>query len=258
MRTLALLGIFAGILAFLAHAQIPASDPLDSYSPEDLAKGKKLFQAHCGPCHGFDGTGGRGANLTVPKLKRATDNQAFFDLAKYGIPGTIMDGAWQLSDAELWRVVAYTRSLGKTARVELPGDAARGAAAYRKSGCAGCHAIQGQGGSLGPELTAIGARRSAAYLKEAIVDPGATVPEEYLMVRAKPRDGKEVRGMRVNEDSFTVQIKDLSGRYHSFRKADLTSLDREPKQSAMPSYQSKLSAAELDDLIAYLAGLRGE
>ncbi len=224
----------------------------------DLGTGKKLFQAHCAPCHGIDGGGGRGANLTLPKLRRAATDQAFFDIAKNGIEGTIMDGAWQLSDGELWKVVAYTRALGQTARVPVVGDPSLGKILYGRLGCTGCHVIAGQGRSYGPELTAIGARRSAAYLKEAIVDPGATVPEEFAMVRAKTRDGQEVRGMRVNEDSFTIQMRDSSNRFQSLRKSELSSLEHETGKSAMPEFQSKLSPGELDDLVSYLAGLRGE
>ena len=233
--------------------------PIAYAQPEaDLATGKKLFQAHCAPCHGIDGAGGRGANLTLPKLRRAATSQAFFDIAKNGIEGTIMDGAWQLSDGELWKVVAYTQSLGKTAQVLLPGDPSQGKILYGRLGCAGCHVVAGEGRSLGPELTAIGARRSAAYLREAIVDPGATVPEEFVIVRAKSINGHEVRGMRVNEDSFTIQIRDLNNHFHSFRKTDLAALELEAGKSAMPAFGTKLAPNDLDNLVAYLASLRGE
>ena len=75
-------------------------------------------------------------------------------------------------------------------------------------------------------------------------------------MRARTRDGKVIQGIRCNEDSFTVQLKDASGTYHSFRKADLTEYERQAGKSAMPAY--RLSAAESDDLVAYLASLRGD
>lgn len=219
--------------------------------------GKKLFEAHCSLCHGMDGCGGRGANLRLPKLKRAADEAGIAEVIKAGIPGTIMDGAWQLNDGEVARVALYVRSLGNTTPVTLPGDSARGQSLYAARGCASCHILKGEGRGFGPELTTIGAQRSAAYLREAVVDPSATVPEDYQTVRAKTRSGEEIRGLRVNEDSFTIQIKDAGNRFGSYRKADLASLERE-KQSAMPSYSAKLSPSELDDLVAYLASLRGE
>jgi recombination DNA repair RAD52 pathway protein len=71
------------------------------------------------------------------------------------------------------------------------------------------------------------------------------------------RDGKEVRGVRVNEDSFTIQVRDAGNQLYSFRKTDLQRLDKQLGQSLMPSYKSKASGPELDDLIAYLSGLGG-
>lgn len=205
----------------------------------------------------MDGAGGRGANLTHPKLKRAADDAALMELIRNGIPGTSMDGAWQLSDAELTRLVAYVRSLGQTAPVHLPGDPLHGKQLYAENGCAGCHITSGEGRAIGPELTAIGAQRSAAYLRQALLQPGAVVPEEFASVVIKQRDGSEIQGIRVNEDTFTIQVRDLRGAYQSYRKANLVSIERPAGVSAMPAYAT-LAPAHLDDLIAYLAELRGE
>jgi putative heme-binding domain-containing protein len=117
--------------------------------------------------------------------------------------------------------------------------------------------VRGTGGALGPELTDIGARRSAAYLREALIDPATSTPEGFLVVRVTTRDGKKLWGVRVNEDSFTIQLRDSSGRFHSFRKLDLTQLTKDFKAELMPSYRD-FNPAEMDDLVAYLASLRGE
>ena len=66
-----------------------------------------------------------------------------------------------------------------------------------------------------------------------------------------------VRGIRVNEDSFTIQLRDEASHYHSFQKADLAELVREPKQTFMPRYRSRITDEQIDDLVAYLASLRG-
>ena len=156
-------------------------------------------------------------------------------------------------------MASYVRSLGRVAVVALPGDPVRGKALYEsKGGCAGCHIIRGAGSSIGPELTDIGARRNADFIRESLVKPAASVPPSFLMVKVTTREGKTVGGMRVNEDTFTIQIRDAAGRLYSFRKSDLTSLKKAPNVSLMPAYDTKFTAAELDDLIAYLASLRGE
>ena len=135
----------------------------------------------------------------------------------------------------------------------------RGQDLYQTKGrCAQCHIIRGQGGSLGPELTEIGARRSAAHLRTAILDPQSTLPEEFLQVRLVTKDGRAISGVRLNEDTFTIQVRDLSGNLHSFVKEDLKVLQKEAGKSPMPSFKGVFSTSEVDDLIAYLASQRGK
>ena len=199
----------------------------------------------------------RGPNIATPGLKHAADNKSLFGVIRGGLDGSEMPGFWQISDKEVWQVVGYVRSIGTVQPASNPGDAVRGRALYEgKGACATCHVIQGQGGSAGPELTDIEARRSAAYLKDALIRPGGTSPDGYLIVRARLRDGREISGQRLNEDSFTIQLRDSQKRFHSFRKSDLTDLKKEFGKSEMPSYDS-LSSSEIEDLIAYLSSLRG-
>ncbi|MEK6286411.1 MAG: c-type cytochrome [Acidobacteriota bacterium] len=236
----------------------PNQDPVSRLTADDLARGKQMFVGQCALCHGIGATGGRGPALNQPDLPRAADNSALFQIIKNGIPETEMPDAWQMTDREIWQVAGYVRSLGGTAVVKLPGDTSRGKAIYDSKGaCAACHIVSGRGGSLGPKLTDIGARRSAAYLREALTDPGASVPDGFLVVSIVTRDGHKVRGMRANEDSFTIQLRDAAGVFHSFRKLDLAELKKEFGSSMMPAYRDALSASELDDLVAYLSGLRG-
>jgi hypothetical protein len=67
-----------------------------------------------------------------------------------------------------------------------------------------------------------------------------------------------VDGLRVNEDSFTIQVRDADNRLHSFEKDELAELRREPEASLMPAYARTFTGCELDDMVAYLSGLRGE
>jgi cytochrome c oxidase cbb3-type subunit 3 len=237
----------------------PSQDQISKLTANDLARGNKLFVAHCALCHGIGGTGGRGPSLNQPDLRRAADSRALVQIIQNGIEGTEMPEAWQMTDREIRQVAGYVRSLGRTAVVKLPGDPVKGKQYYEaKGGCAACHIVSGRGGTTGPYLTDIGARRSAVYLREALIDPGAAVPEGFLVVTIVTRDSQRVRGVRLNEDSFTIQLRDASNVFHSFRKLDLTELKKEFGASMMPGYRDALAASEIDDLVAYLAGLRGE
>jgi cytochrome c oxidase cbb3-type subunit 3 len=223
----------------------------------DLLNGEKLFQVHCALCHGPKGVGGRGPVLTRARLSRAPDDATLLKVIEDGIRGTEMPGAGAMSDREIRQTAAYVRSLGKVAVKPVPGDAAHGAEVYSgKGACAGCHAIRGEGGVGGPDLSGIGDSRSAAYLRESIVTPGAAVPEGYLLVAVTPTAGASVTGVRVNEDSFSIQIRDSNGATHSFWKKDVAKLEPMRGKSPMPSYQGQLSDTELTDLVAYLASLK--
>ena len=236
---------------------IPKENP--HTSPTDLNNGQQLFMTQCARCHGPKGEGGRGAVLAQPRLPHSPDDQSLFVVIRDGIKGTEMPGGYALDTLETWQLTAYVRSLGRMPRENLPGDPMRGQELYQTKGrCAQCHIIGGQGGSLGPELTEIGARRSAAHLRMAILDPQTTLPEEFLQVRLVTKDGRAISGVRLNEDTFTIQVRDLSGNLHSFVKEDLKELQKEPGKSPMPSFKIVFSTSEVDDLIAYLASQRGK
>jgi putative heme-binding domain-containing protein len=241
------LGVTLGA-ALAAHA-LAQSQP-------DAAAGRKIFESQCALCHGQTGGGGRGPALNRPKLEKAPDDETLRKVVSEGLRD--MPGAWQLHPDEVAGVAAYVRTLGTLPSETVLGDPARGARTYAARGCAGCHMIAGQGAGFGPELTAIGARRSAAFLRHTILKPAATLPEGFLYVSAVPAAGAAVRGIRVNEDSFTIQLLDNAGRYHSFRKSELNSLRRLDGETPMPSYAGQISGADLDDLVAYLAGLKGK
>jgi len=70
------------------------------------------------------------------------------------------------------------------------------------------------------------------------------------------KSGETIRGLALNEDDLSIQIRDINGYPRSFLKDDLKSTHRE-QRSLMPSYASRLSAAEIDDLVAYLRALKG-
>jgi len=245
---------------FLLAAQTP-SEPTPQptkLTSQDLARGKQLFEAQCAPCHGILGTGGKGANLALPTLKHAADDAALFSVIRHGIENTGMPETWQMTDREIWLVVSHVRALGRVAAETLPGDPIKGKLLFETQGCSTCHMVNGAGGSLGPNLDEVGARRSASHLRQCLLAPNSALPAGFMMIHAIRGDGSTLEGIRVNEDSFTIQLRDLSGHFHSLRKQQLQKLDYQSGTTPMPSYRNKLSSLEVDDLIAYLAGLRGK
>jgi cytochrome c oxidase cbb3-type subunit 3 len=222
----------------------------------DLAAGRKIFESQCALCHGQTGGGGRGPALNRPKLDKAPDDEALRRVISNGFDRE-MPGAWQLNPREVANVAGYVRSLGTIPSEPLTGDPVHGAYIFTAKGCAGCHMVSGKGEGFGPELSDIGARRNAAWLRQTVRRPADSLPDTFQFIAATTPDGTTVRGIRVNEDSFTIQLKDARGSFHSFRKSGLKDLRRLSRETPMPSYEGQLNAAELEDLVAYLASLRG-
>jgi cytochrome c oxidase cbb3-type subunit III len=223
---------------------------------EDVAAGGRIFHAHCAVCHGLDGTGGRGANLTRGAFRHASSDEDLYNVIADGIPGTEMPGVF-FNGTQLWQVVAYVRSLNERAdRTALRGDAAKGKQLFfGKAGCQTCHMVDGEGGRMGPDLSLIGETRSAEHLRTSLLKPNERIFPYDRAVRAVTRDGRTITGRRLNEDTYSVQLIDSQQKLVSLLKDELAQYEV-IHDSTMPSYEGKLSEAELDDLITYLASLQ--
>jgi putative heme-binding domain-containing protein len=244
-------------MALVCAAANAQTRSLNAATRADIASGQKIFDAQCAWCHGAAGTGGMGPDLHRTQLRHAATDRDLINIVRNGIPGTEMPSfAVGVTEAMAFQIAAYVRSLGRAGGPALAGNAQHGASVYDSSGCASYHIVSGKGNALGPELTSIGALRGAPYLRESLVKPEASHPPGYLVVKATTNAGQEVRGIRVNEDVFYVHIRDARGTVHTLEKSTLSTLDRELEASLMPSY-ARLAPGDLDDLVAYLASLRG-
>ena len=222
----------------------------------DVEQGKKLYGGRCAGCHGPAGDGGKGANLAVALLPRGATDRDLYSVIRYGLVETEMPSSL-MPEREIWQVAAFVRTLGRLQSEASSGDAKRGAALVSgKGGCLRCHAIGVLGGRMGPALSDVGARRSPGYLRAKLMDPAGDVPESFRLVELKTRSGTAVTGVRLSEDTWSIQVMDFGDRLHSFWKEDLAEL-KANRRTPMPSYRDRLKADELQDVVAYLVGLRG-
>ncbi len=245
----------SGKISLKRVSEGPEKNPFDT--AQDAAKGRQYFLGHCAFCHGPEGEGGRGVNLTTGRYRHGGSDRELFRTIRRGVPGTEMPGTG-LSEPEIWRIVAHVRRLGAAgAEEKATGDATAGRALYQgKGGCGQCHVAEGGGRSLGPDLSEIGLRRSLQFLRESLTKPDAHVADNYRTVTVVSRTGEQVSGIRLNEDDYSIQLRDTRESLRSFRKNSLREVKPESR-SLMPTYGELLSARELDDLIAYLNSLRG-
>ena len=245
------------LCATVAWSQAPSGAAKPPATPEDLAAGEHFYRTECAYCHGARGEGGRGVSLARPRLPHAPDDATLSAVIENGIPETEMPGHW-FAPNEIHQLVAYVRTLGRVEPQKIDGDPMRGERLFTgKGGCSRCHTLNGHGGALGPDLTDIGARRSVPYLKDSLLDPEAAAPEGFLQVQLVTRDGQRITGVRLNEDTFSIQIRDLSDNFRSYFRSELAEVIKQPGKSPMPSYRRAFTPTELNDLIAYLDSLRG-
>ena len=170
-----LLALSAGtLLAGARDDQQPDArkNPLGN-GPTVIADGERLYGRTCQTCHGPGAQGERGPSLVRPTLTHGDSDDDLFRVIRDGVRGSQMPPSGDLGDDQIWRLVAYVRSL-------------RGAVV------------------AGP------ANRTTT---------AAATPRQFVV--ATTSDGREIRGERRNEDTFTLQLADASGQLHSLDKSSL-------------------------------------
>src|SRR5438105_1392778 len=147
-------------------------------SPADVAQGEKTFRSHCSPCHGLKAEGGRGPNLSTGIFYHGGADADLLRNISNGIDGTEMPGLFYSPD-RVWQVIAFLRSLNAASEPSSPTAAAQGETLFNRNGCAQCHRVNGAGGRMGPDLSAIGKTRSPEHLRQSLLEPNADVRKRY-------------------------------------------------------------------------------
>ena len=241
----------------VAAMQNPAQAHPGEYAPADIAYGARLYDAQCTTCHGANGDGVGGVDLRSGRFRNAVTDQDLTRVITNGIPGTGMQ-AFRLDASEVAGIVAYLRNMNSFDRGSVkPGDPGRGRLTFEgKGSCTRCHRVGVQGSRVAPDLSDIGATRSAGSLLRSVTEPTSQMMPINRPVRAVTRDGKVINGRRLNEDTYTVQLLDEQEKLVSLIKADLREYSI-LTVSPMPSYKDRLTEGELADVVAYLLSLKG-
>ena len=264
-RSVLILGLMTLVAGgFLAAQEQPRREERSETYPgtnphlnnkESIRGGLSLYRRLCGECHALDATGYRGPNLIAYMAGGAAD-EALFQVIRKGVPGTEMPQS-NRPDHELLQIIAYLRNMGGvTAGDTAPvGNVANGQQLFTKQ-CQNCHRVAGKGGRIGPDLSRVGAARTHAALVREIRTPHEWIPPAYETVTVVTKDGQKIRGVKKNEDAFSIQVMDMRERIQGYLKSNVeVTLD---KNSLMPAFDAKrLPDSDLTDLVGYLSTLRG-
>jgi cytochrome c oxidase cbb3-type subunit III len=258
------------LVLLVCRASAQTQNPL-SADPKAAKAGEFEFRINCALCHGLGARGGgRGPDLTRAHKRHGDSDGDLFRNISQGIPGTAMPANGTngqgvgMTDEEIWQIITYLRSIQAGASSKRPGNAAHGKQLfYGDANCSTCHMVEGRGGRVGPDLTSVGISRTVESLVESVRDPskrlawGLTEPtkefaQRYETVTVVTADGKEVKGVTLNEDSFSLQVMDTTEQIHLLDKSKLRSI-KKSRKSLMPAFEpDTLSDHDLNDIIAYL------
>ena len=267
LRTLEL----AVLLVLLTSVNVPAADRNPFAGDPKAAKaGEFEFRINCAFCHGLGARGGRGPDLTHAQKRHGSSDTDLFQNISNGIPGTAMPANGTngqgvgMTDEEIWQIITYLRSIEVKAPSQPIGNAIHGKQLfYGDANCSLCHMFEGKGGRVGPDLTGAGASRTVEALIESVRNPsqklawGLTEPtkefaQEYETVTVVMPDGKQIKGVALNEDNFSLQVMDTNEKIHLLEKDKVGSI-KKSRESLMPVYDNTLlSDEDLRDIIAYL------
>jgi cytochrome c oxidase cbb3-type subunit III len=261
-----LLSLCVFLLVPVGQAQNPFAN-----DPKAAKAGEYEFRINCALCHGLGAHGGgRGPDLTRAVKKHTHNDAEMFGVISNGIPGTVMPANGTngqgvgMTDEEIWQIITYIRSQEVKAPANAAGNAAQGKELFfGEARCSSCHMVEGKGGRLGPELTGVGGSRTRDSIIDSVRNPSRRLawgltestkefPQEYESVTVVTAEGKTIKGVTLNEDSFSVQIMDSGENIYLLDKSTLRSFQKS-RESAMPKYETEtLSDKELEDIVAYL------
>jgi putative heme-binding domain-containing protein len=241
-----------------------ASNPLAG-SRDAVEAGRKLFAVSCATCHGPNGEGAqshadtaRPPDLTRGVYKAGNRDEDLFRVIAKGVTGSAMPSFETLGTSQIWRLVAFVRTLSRAATPSA-GDPVAGEALFWSRGeCGRCHQVGTRGVRLGPDLSRGSRRSTAAKLKRSIIAPNEEIRDEFALVTVVTRERQTITGLARFFDNFATRVVDLSGNEKTFLRDEIISIRRDMR-SLMPDHFGTLfTNAELDDLVAYILKLRSE
>jgi putative heme-binding domain-containing protein len=222
----------------------------------DLFSGEQVWQNLCANCHGLDGGLVPNVDLGHGVFRQDYSDEQLIALIQNGIPNTPMPPNPTMSTEQAQLVVNFLRSRAVDSSSGLAGNSANGRELFIDRGsCIACHMVNGEGEPTGPDLSRIGDLRTAAELTQSLRAPDAVIQPNHRHYSVTTQAGTSISGRLMNQDVYTVQLLDGSGKLRSFTKADLT------EHGFAPSPMGALatddwSDQEVADLVAYLASLR--
>ena len=122
----------------------------------------------------------------------------------------------------------------------------------KKAACSGCHAVEDQGGKVGPDLTRIGAIRTGTDLLEAIALPSASFARGYRSYLVVTDSGRIYTGVISRESTDTVYLRTADLSEVRIARDEIEVMKESPTSIMPKGLEQRLTPQEIRDLLAYL------
>lgn len=253
-------------LPLLMHGQEhqPTPAPRIRQRPtEDTAgveRGRALFKASCGFCHGDDATGARAPDLIrSPVLNHDDNGNLLGPIIRNGRIDKGMPSFATMKDDQITDIVAFLHHQANVAlqSAHVPGDyplaklltgnVQQGKLFFEGAGgCTQCHSVSG-------DLAGIAEKYSPIDLQQRMIYPGAGNMSKIAIVTLK--DGTRCEGKLRHEDEFDVGVVCQDGWYRSWARNDVQVEVHDPLETHR-NLMLKVTDADIHNLLAYLESLK--
>lgn len=152
-----------------------------------------------------------------------------------------------------WAVPAAVGAAPPSAPELAGGDAAAGRALFFAGlpGCARCHTIHGQGGTIAPDLSNLAHRDHASVLRD-ILQPSAAINPDYPLYTVHLKDGRLLQGIIASSDAQMVRIGEITGLITSVPAAEVVRMQAIPTSLMPQGLLDGLTPAQVRDLMTFL------
>ena len=131
------------------------------------------------------------------------------------------------------------------------GDPYRGQTVFRNL-CAQCHTIYGEGGKVGPDITANG-RASFEQLLSNVFDPSLVIGPAYQVTTVITKDGRNLTGLIIEDNEQRIMVR-MPGEGEETIPRNNVKYTHVSKLSMMPEgIETLLDKKDLADLFAFLS-----